>query len=224
MKLRFNFFRLFLTYSMVCVCNLMAINTVQAAAPGLLVFGDSLSAAYGIPREQGWVALLQLQLQKQGLPHQVVNASISGETTSGGASRIQAALAQYQPKIVLIQLGANDGLRGLPLNEMQQNLSTMIQASQRSGTQVVLIGMKIPPNYGPRYTRDFAAIYTDLAQKFHLPLVPFLLQDVAGNPALIQADGLHPVASAQEHILQTVWQVLQPIVQKKADSSMRKVQ
>lgn len=221
MKLRFNFFRFILMCTTLCVCNINPIHAAQASPPNLLVFGDSLSAAYGIPREQGWVALLQQQLQKQGLPQQVINASVSGETTSGGASRMQAALTQYQPQYVLIELGANDGLRGLPLSEMQNNLDAMIQTSQRAGAQVVLLGMKIPPNYGPRYTRDFAALYTQLAQKYQLPLVPFLLEGVAGNPALTQADGLHPVAGAQSQILHTVWQVLQPIVQKAPGSGRK---
>jgi acyl-CoA thioesterase-1 len=212
MNFRFSFFRLLLTFTLASFGNSAFSGTTQAATNTLLVYGDSLSAAYGIPREQGWVALLQQRLQKQGF--QVVNASISGETTSGGSSRILATLEQYKPGMVLIELGANDGLRGLPLHEMQRNLTTMIKASQRAGARVILIGIKIPPNYGPRYTDDFYAIYSSLAQKFNVPLVPFLLEGVAGKQSLVQEDGLHPLAIAQSRILETVWQVLAPEVRK----------
>jgi acyl-CoA thioesterase-1 len=179
-------------------------------APTILVFGDSLSAAYGIAREQGWVTLLQQRLKNKDLPYQVANASISGETTSGGLSRMQSALNQYKPDIVLLELGANDGLRGLPVADMQRNLAAMIKASQAAKAKVVLIGIMIPPNYGPRYTREFAESYHMLAQRYHLPLVDFLLDGVAGNRELTQDDGLHPNASAQPRLLDNVWEVLQP--------------
>ncbi len=215
MKFRFSFIRFLFTMIVAAISCAVIPASALAATPTILVYGDSLSAAYGIPREQGWVTLLQQRLQKQELPHQVINASISGEITSGGLSRIQTTLAQHKPDFLLIELGANDGLRGLPLNEMQQNLTAMIEAGQRSGAQVILIGMKIPPNYGPRYTDVFHAIYTELAKKFNLPLVPFLLEGVAGNPALVQPDGLHPLAIAQTRILETVWQVLKPQITKR---------
>lgn len=181
-----------------------------AATPTILVYGDSLSAAYGIPREQGWVNLLQQRLHKQGLPHQVINASISGETTSSGLSRIDNTLRQYKPDFVLIELGANDGLRGLPVAEMQRNLSAMIEASRNTKARVILIGIRIPPNYGPRYTREFSDSYPALAQHYQLPLLPFLLDGVAGKPDLTQDDGLHPTAAAQTRILDNVWEVLRP--------------
>ena len=186
-----------------------------AATPTILVYGDSLSAAYGIPREQGWVNLLQQRLQKQGLPYQVINASISGETTSGGLSRIAQTLRQYKPDFVLLELGANDGLRGLPVDEMQRNLSAMIAASQKTKAHVMLIGIMIPPNYGPRYTHEFTDSYPTLAQHYKLPLVPFLLDGVAGRAELTQDDGLHPNAIAQPQVLDNVWKVLQPELAKQ---------
>lgn len=179
-------------------------------APTILVFGDSLSAAYGIVREQGWVNLLQQRIKDKGLPYEVANASISGETTSGGLSRMQSALDQYKPDIVLLELGANDGLRGLPVADTQRNLAAMINASQAAKAKVVLIGIMIPPNYGPRYTHEFAEMYPTLAQRYHLPLVDFLLDGVAGKRELTLDDGLHPNASAQPRLLDNVWEVLQP--------------
>ncbi len=175
-----------------------------------MVFGDSLSAAYGIPREDGWVTLLQQQLEQQSLKHQVINASISGETTSGGLSRLKQLLSQYQPDLVLIQLGANDGLRGLPVSDMRRNLAAMIELAQQSGAKVALIGILIPPNYGPRYTQEFRETYTVLAKQYKLPLVPFLLEGVAGKTDLMQDDGLHPTSAAQPLVLNNVWKVLAP--------------
>lgn len=188
----------------------LSASNVYAAAPTILVYGDSLSAAYGIPREQGWVALLQAQLKSAGLPHQVINTSISGETTTGGASRIKTTLSAHSPDIVLIELGANDGLRGLPLTDMQSNLKQIIEACQQSKARVVLVGMMIPPNYGPRYANEFNASYVNLAKKYNLALVPFLLDGVAGKPELNQDDGLHPTAKAQAQVLANVWSVLKP--------------
>lgn len=182
--------------------------------PTILVYGDSLSAAYGIEREQGWVSLLQQRLQSRGYPYQVVNASVSGETTLGGLTRMPATLRQQQPVIVLIELGANDGLRGLPVAEMQRNLSAMIEASQKIKAKVMLIGVEIPPNYGPRYTREFTETYPSLAKRYTLPLLPFLLDGVAGKPELTQDDGLHPVAAAQRRLLDNVWNVLEPMLGK----------
>jgi acyl-CoA thioesterase I len=174
------------------------------------VFGDSLSASYGVPRELGWVNLLQQRLQQRGLPHRVVNASISGETTSGGLSRIAEAVRTHQPSLVLVELGANDGLRGLPIEQMQQNLDKIIATNEAAKARTILIGMMIPPNYGPRYTQSFNASFRELAEAHKLPLVPFLLEGVAGNPSLNQDDGLHPRAEAQERLLDNVWKVLAP--------------
>lgn len=176
----------------------------------LLVFGDSLSAAYGIPVQQGWVNLLAQKLENRNI--QVINASISGETTSGGLTRIATTLAQHKPTIVVLELGANDGLRGLPVKQMEQNLAAIIRASQQAGAKVLLLGMKIPPNYGPQYTRDFSNTYTALARQFKTGLVPFFLEGVAGNPALIQQDGLHPTAEAQPKLVENVWAVLRKML------------
>lgn len=222
MFFRFMNFRLLLILLLSALSTLAPIGTTLAATPTILVYGDSLSAAYGIPREQGWVTLLQRRLQNQGFPHQVVNASISGETTSGGLSRMQSTLKQYQPEIVLIELGANDGLRGLPLSDMQHNLTAMIEASQAVKARVVLLGMMIPPNYGQQYTKAFAESYSKLAQRYRLPLVTFFLDGVAGNPALVLDDGLHPSVTAQPQILDNVWKVLQPELVNKTALPMKK--
>jgi len=173
------------------------------------VFGDSLSAAYGIPREAGWVSLLQQELQRSHPQYQVVNASISGETTAGGVQRIAAALHQYRPAIVIIELGANDGLRGTPIKEIEANIGALIQASLMTRAKVLLLGMKLPPNYGLDYTTRFAELYSTLAQRHRVALVPFLLAGVA--PEQFQADNLHPVAAAQAHILHTVLDKLKPL-------------
>lgn len=183
----------------------------DGAGSTILVLGDSLSAAYGIPREQGWVALMQQRLdQQQPKLYRVINASISGETTSGGRSRLQQLLAQHTPDLVLLQLGGNDGLRGLPVRELRQNLSAMIESSQQSGASVALLGIMIPPNYGPRYTQEFRESYQLLAKQYQLALVPFLLEGVAGNADLMQEDGLHPAAAAQPILLENVWRALAP--------------
>jgi acyl-CoA thioesterase-1 len=180
----------------------------ESKSPTILVYGDSLSAAYRIPPEQGWVSLLQQRLKSEGFHHRVVNASVSGETTSGGLSRLQMTLRQHKPDIVLLELGANDGLRGLPLADMRKNLESMIKASKAANADVILLGIMIPPNYGPRYTRDFSESFTDLAKRHDLPLVKFFLEGVAGKPEFTLDDGLHPSTSAQPRILDNVWPVL----------------
>ena len=182
----------------------------SAEVPVILVFGDSLSAAYGIPAEQGWVSLLQRRLVERGYPHQVVNASLSGDTTSGGLSRLPAALKRHHPALVILELGANDGLMGQPPMAMSHNLARMIDLSQQSGARTLLAEMRIPPNYGPLYTQKFQAAFGELAKKYAIPLIPFLLNGVAGHPALIQDDGLHPRAEAQAQILENVWPTLEP--------------
>lgn len=203
---------LFRLVLIILLTGLPALTATAGDSPSILVYGDSLSAAYDIPREQGWVALLQQRLQAQKFPHRVVNASVSGETTSGGLSRFSHVLQQHQPDIVLIALGANDGLRGLPVSEMRRNLSSLIQASLNNHAQVLLIGIRIPPNYGPHYTREFRAVYTELAGQYKLPLLPFLLDGVAGNATLTLDDGLHPNAQAQPRILDNVWRKLLPLL------------
>lgn len=184
------------------------------AAPTILVYGDSLSAAYGIPRDQGWANLLQLRLIKEGYPYQVANASISGETSRGGLSRFPATVQQFKPKLVIIELGANDGLQGLPVKNLQDNLAEIIRNSQANGAKVLLLGMKIPPNYGLQYTEMFSKSYVQLANQYKTALVPFFMEGVAGNPALIQADGLHPIAGAQGKLLDNVWAGLKTLLRK----------
>ena len=187
-----------------------AIGATKDDKSVILVYGDSLSAAYRMPQQQGWVSLLQQRLQTQGYPYHVVNASVSGETTSGGLSRLQITLRQHKPDIVLLELGANDGLRGLPLAQMRNNLEAMIKAIQATGADVILLGIMIPPNYGPKYTQEFSQSFTELAKRFDLPRVNFLLEGVAGKPELTLDDGLHPSAIAQPRILENVWKTLNP--------------
>lgn len=180
----------------------------------LLVYGDSLSAAYGLRVDQGWVALLQKRLDEQGYGYRVVNASVSGETTSGGKARLERALAQHQPEIVVLELGANDGLRGLPVATAKGNLEAMVASIRTSGARLLLLGIEMPPNYGVQYARSFSAVYGDIAKAQQLPLVPFLLDGVALDPALMQADGLHPNAAGQPRVLENVWPSLQKLLRR----------
>jgi acyl-CoA thioesterase-1 len=184
----------------------------QAQPPVVLVLGDSLAAGYGLPQGRGWVDLLQGKLVEAGLGHRVVNASISGETTLGGRNRIGAALEQHRPDVVILELGANDGLRGQPVAAMRENLTAMIRASRRSGAQVLLIGMRIPPNYGQDYTRKFHAAFGEVARAQRVPLVPFLLEGFADKRDLFQQDGIHPNEQAQPRIAATVWKALRPLL------------
>lgn len=181
-------------------------------AQTILVLGDSLSAAYNMPTEKGWVALLDKRLEKVPGSHLVINASISGDTTNGGLSRLPKALQSYKPDIVILALGANDGLRALPLANTKQNLRKMIELSRAQGGQVLLAGMKLPPNYGKTFNNQFRSIYTDLASDYEILLVPFLLKEVGGVEELTQADGLHPNANAQPIILENIWPHLQPLL------------
>jgi acyl-CoA thioesterase-1 len=202
-------FSVFAAVSLI-VSTLVALpaNAKQTSPQTIVVFGDSLSAAYGIPQHEGSVALLQQRITQQKINYQVVNTSISGETTSGGLSRFANMLKLQKPNIVLIELGGNDGLRGLSAVETRNNLESMIQQAKKSEAKVLLIGMKIPPNYGLKYSRQFSENYQTLAKKHGAALVPFLLEGVAGKPDLIQADGLHPTAAAQAKILENVWPIL----------------
>ena len=180
----------------------------------ILVFGDSLSAAYGLKPEQGWVALLTQRLQSLDYGYEVINASVSGETSSGGLQRLPRALQIHQPKLVILELGANDALRGLPLSLTRENLTKMVQLSQAAGARVLLVGIRIPPNYGPRYANEFAALYPQIAKELQLPLVPFLLEKVALDPTLMLDDGLHPNARGEPLVLDTLWQGLEPLLKK----------
>jgi len=191
---------------------LIGLASVAQATPTILVFGDSLSAAYGIPRDAGWVSLLSKRLQTSKSGYQVVNASVSGETTAGGLTRLPALLKAHQPQLTILALGANDGLRGLPLTQTARNLERMISLAERQGGKVLLVGMQLPPNYGAAYTGKFQALFTDIAKNKKVRLVPFLLDGIATQPEKFQADGLHPTAQAQPILLDTVWRELAPIL------------
>lgn len=182
------------------------------AAGVVLVFGDSLSSAYGISQKEGWVTLLQERLSKNRLDYTVVNQSIPGETTSGGATRIKAVMAQARPKVTIIALGGNDGLRGLPVKQMRENLAQIVRTAQASGSKVLLAGMKMPPNYGAAYTREFESMFTDLAKQLRTGVVPFLLDGMDTRRDLFQPDDIHPTAEAQPMIVDTVWKRLKPLL------------
>lgn len=181
----------------------------------ILVVGDSLSAAYGMQPQQGWVHLLQNRLQPYQASYRVINASISGDTTAGGRSRLPALLTQHKPHIVVIELGANDGLRGLPLKAMRNNLSNMIRLAKSSGASVLLVGVRIPPNYGPKYTKKFRRVYLDLARQYHVSLVPYLLNGISEKLELMQADTFHPKAEAQVMILNNIWEQLNQLIKRQ---------
>jgi acyl-CoA thioesterase I len=193
---------------------IVASASARAEAPVILVFGDSISAGYGLPLEQGWVELLKTRLKSQGYGYQVVNASVSGETTAGGLARLPRALELHHPSIVILELGGNDGLRGLPPAEMRANLTQMANLSSAAGAKVLLLGMRMPPNYGPDYTKQFAMVFSDVASEKKIPLVPFLLTDIALSPALLQDDNIHPNALGQPILLDNVWPTLKPLLHK----------
>lgn len=188
---------------------LAALPLLARAEPVILIVGDSISAGFGVPVQQGWVALLELQLQQDVPQVQVVNASISGETTQGGLTRLPALLKQHQPDLTVIELGGNDGLRGTPIPVIRRNLERMIVLAQESGSDVMLLGMQIPPNYGPRYTETFQATFGELATRYRLPLVPFLLEGIATEPELMQSDGIHPTTAAQPRMTALVYPLTQ---------------
>ena len=182
--------------------------------PTLLVLGDSVSAGYGLANGEGWVALLQARLKTQGYGYRVVNASVSGETTAGGLARLPRALAVHRPQIVILELGGNDGLRGLSLERSRANLEEMVRLSKAAGAQVLLLGMKIPPNYGLRYARDFENLFREVARRHRLAFEPFFLERIALAPGMLQADGLHPTAKAQPIMLESMWPALKPLLRR----------
>lgn len=183
-------------------------------APTLLVLGDSVSAGYGLANGEGWVALLQARLKTQGYGYRVVNASVSGETTAGGLARLPRALTVHRPQIVILELGGNDGLRGLSLERSRANLEEMVRLSKAAGAQVLLLGMKIPPNYGLRYARDFENLFREVARRHRLAFEPFFLERIALAPGMLQADGLHPTAKAQPIMLESMWPALKPLLRR----------
>jgi acyl-CoA thioesterase-1 len=184
------------------------------AAPKILVLGDSISAGYGLAANEGWVSLLQTRLKAQGYGYRVVNASVTGETTTGGLARLPRALSLHQPVIVVIELGGNDGLRGLPLDTSRANLQKMIDLSLGAGAKVLLLGMKIPPNYGPRYANEFENLYAALARRNKLAFEPFFLDKIALADGMMQEDGIHPTAKAQPIMLETLWPRLRPLLRR----------
>jgi acyl-CoA thioesterase-1 len=187
----------------------------NADTPAILVFGDSISAGYGLARvEQGWVGMLRAKLKDEGYGYEVVNASVTGETTAGGLARLPRALAVHHPQVVILELGGNDGLRALPIDQMRSNLGKMVDLSVDSGARVLLLGMRIPPNYGPEFTEKFFAAFAEVARDKRTPFVPFLLNDIALSPNLMQADGVHPNELGQPKLLDNVWPRLRPLLRK----------
>lgn len=184
---------------------LLCLLAMPASARNILLVGDSISAAFGLEIDQGWVRLLEQRLAEEDLPYAVVNASVSGDTTAGGLARLPALLAEVEPELVVIELGGNDGLRALPVTNMQQNLSAMVALSREAGAEVILLGMRIPPNYGPRYSKAFEQAFVAVAEEHGVPLVPFLLEGVGGVKGMMQSDGVHPTAAAQPLLLDNAW-------------------
>jgi acyl-CoA thioesterase-1 len=200
-------------------CLHLSVLPARASAPAdaepktILVVGDSLSAEYGLQRDTGWVEIVAKRLQAQQAGYQIENASISGDTTSGGVSRLPEALARYSPAIVVIELGSNDALRGLDLAMAEDNLDTMVKLAKQAGSRVLLAGMQIPPNYGRRYAEQFRGLFGKVAERHGISLVPFLLDGVAADKAMFQDDGIHPNEQAQSHLAENVWQHLEPMLQ-----------
>jgi acyl-CoA thioesterase-1 len=187
---------------------LLIVGTSHAQEPTILIVGDSLSAGYGIDVDQSWATLLQLRLEDQGYEHRVVNASIGGETTEGGATRIDQALQTFNPTLVILELGGNDGLRGIPANRMQDNLENIILKSEASGAAIVMLGIRIPTNYGRRYREAFEKVFRDLAYQHDIPWIEFFMEGIAFNEDLMQSDGIHPNATAQPLLLDNAWPII----------------
>lgn len=187
---------------------ILSAPTFGTETPTVLVFGDSLSAGYGIEVDQSWATLLQARLKEQGYEHRVVNASISGDTTEGGAARIGQAIESFSPALIILELGGNDGLRGIPTGRMRDNLRTIIKTGTDSGAAVVLLGIRIPPNYGQRYIEEFDDVYRQLAAELEIPWIEFFMEGVALNEELMQADGIHPNAMAQPVLLDNAWPII----------------
>jgi len=190
----------------------LAASACAIAAPVVLVLGDSISAGYGLPAEAGWTTLLQQRLAAEHYPHRVVNASISGDTTAGGRARLDALLVKHHPAVTMIELGGNDGLRGGSLDAMRANLDAMASAAQKSGSRVLIVGLRLPPNYGPAYVRRFETTYADVARDRKAALVPFLFEGFAEDNGMFQADRIHPVLAAQTRLLDNVWRELKPLL------------
>jgi acyl-CoA thioesterase-1 len=195
---------------LVFIC--LAGTAAAASGKTILVYGDSLSAAYGIPAQRGWVALLAERLKRERLDYSVANASISGETTAGGLSRLAKVLEREKPAVMVLELGANDGLRGLPVAAMKKNLAAMIQQAQKAGARVLLVGIQMPPNYGPAYTASFQGAFAELAKQHKTALLPYLFEGFGEKYEMFQSDRIHPTAEAQEAVLKNVWPALRPLL------------
>jgi acyl-CoA thioesterase-1 len=195
--------------------TITAITSAATTEPVILIVGDSLSAGYGIDIKQGWVTLLEQRLKTQGYGYRVVNASVSGETSAGARGRLQKLLELHRPSIMILEIGANDGLRGLPIVQTKDNLANMVMQAKTAGVRVLVAGMQMPPNYGAKYTQEFAAVFSDVTHEYKQTLIPFFLDGVALDMQLVQADGLHPTAAAQPRLLDNVWRPLQPLLAKK---------
>jgi acyl-CoA thioesterase-1 len=193
---------------------LLLVLSACAQGATLLVLGDSLSAAYGMGPREGWVTLLEERLRQKRFDYNVVNASISGETTSGGAVRIAELLARTRPDVVVVALGGNDGLRGLPVSQMKDNLSRIVESAKARGARVLLVGVRVPPNYGAPYVREFEAAFAEVANRHRVPLVSYILEGVGERRDLMQEDNIHPSAAAQPRILENVWPKLEPLLKK----------
>ena len=195
------------------------LNSVSAHAesPTVLIFGDSLSAGYGIEVDQSWAVLLQQRLEQQGYEHTVVNASISGETTEGGATRIAAALQNFAPQLIILELGGNDGLRGFPAKRMQANLETIVERAKSSGSEVILLGIRIPTNYGPRYSAQFEAVFRDVSEKHSIQWIEFFMDGIALNDDLLQDDRIHPNAAAQPILLDNAWPIINAALEEQTE-------
>lgn len=196
----------------IVLLSIVVVATPVHAGPTILVFGDSLSAGYGLSQGSGWVNLMEQRLQREKLDYEVVNASISGETTFGGRNRINSVLQEHKPAVVIVELGANDGLRGSAVETTRANLVAIVAACRKAGAKVLLVGMRIPPNYGPVYTRRFEAMFAEVARQQNTSLVPFLLQGFAENRAMFQADGIHPAAQAQPRMLDNIYKRLRALL------------
>ena len=200
------------TSALLLALTLLLCANAAARPPTLLVLGDSLSAAFGIPQHTGWVTRLTQRLQRQGRPYAVINASLSGETTGGGLARLPSLLAQHRPAVVILALGSNDGLQGKPIALIRQTLTALARQAKSAGARVMLVGNHILPNYGPRYTQAFFQSFADIARQETLAYAPWMLKDIATEPSLMQADGLHPTAAAQTRILDNLWPPLEPLL------------
>jgi acyl-CoA thioesterase-1 len=212
---RFRAWLVALLAGILACASVAAFAQATPGSPTVLVIGDSLSAGYGLSAGQGWVELLQKKLAAHGFAHRIVNASISGDTTAGGRSRIGAALQAHKPDIVIIELGGNDGLRGATIQSVKSNLDFIVETAQRAGAQVLLLGMQLPPNYGPAYVRQFSALFSDVAKSRNTGFVPFFLQGFGDKPEMFQPDRIHPTAQAQPLMVETIWPELKKLLSRQ---------